>query len=135
MRPAPAFNLPSLKRPLSSDGAESLPSKLFAATINGSPAPSPRRREASHADAKRTRGGEEDVRRRQMFATTLTPLYHAPEPPTRAPTPLYHAPEPPTRAPTPAPEPGVPATWLGLVRSLDGSSLEPLLRRSRRPPR
>lgn len=124
MRPAPAFGRPSLKRPLSSDGAESLPSKLFAATINGSPAPSPRRREASPG-VKRTCGGEEETqaRRWQLFAAPL-------------PTPsVYHAPEPPTRAPTPAPEPGIPATWLGLVRSLQApgiSSLEPLPPRPRR---
>ena len=113
---------PSLKRPLSSDGVGSLPSKLYAATIDGSPAPSPRRREVSLAGIKRSRSGEDEAQaRRRQFAA--------------APLPAPVAPEPPTRAPTPAPEPTVPATWLDLMRSLqaDGASPYPLPPRARRP--
>ena len=120
----PALRPPSLKRPLSSDGVGSLPSKLYAATIDGSPAPSPRRREVSLAGTKRSRSGEDEAQaRRRQFAA--------------APLPAPVAPEPPTRAPTPAPEPTVPATWLDLMRSLqaDGASPYPLPPRARRPPR
>ena len=124
-RPAPLIvGRPSLKRPLSSDGVGSLPSKLYAATIDGSPAPSPRRREVSLAGTKRSRSGEDEAQaRRRQFAA--------------APLPAPVAPEPPTRAPTPAPEPTVPATWLDLMRSLqaDGASPYPLPPRARRPPR
>ena len=127
-RPAPLIvGRPSLKRPLSSDGVGSLPSKLYAATIDGSPAPSPRRREVSLAGTKRSRSGEDEAqaqaRRRQLSAA--------------APLPAPVAPEPPTRTPTPAPEPTVPATWLDLMRSLqtDGASPYPLPPRARRPPR
>ena len=121
-RPAPLIvGRPSLKRPLSSDGVGSLPSKLYAATIDGSPAPSPRRREVSLAGTKRSRSGEDEAQaRRRQFAA--------------APLPAPVAPEPPTRAPTPAPEPTVPATWLDLMRSLqaDGASPYPLPPRARR---
>ena len=123
MLDAPARPSP-LKRPLSSDGVGSLPQKLFAATIDGSPAPSPRRREVSLAGTKRSRSGEDEAQaRRRQFAA--------------APLPAPVAPEPPTRAPTPAPEPTVPATWLDLMRSLqtDGASPYPLPPRARRPPR
>ena len=134
MRDAPAR--PSLKRPLSSDGVGSLPSKLFAATLAGSPSPSPRARVVSLAGIKRSRSGDDDLpskrqlkeeaqeRRRQLLAAPL-------------PAPDVYAPEPPTRAPTPAPEPTVPATWLDLMRSLqaDGASPYPLPPRARRPPR
>lgn len=134
MRDAPAR--PSLKRPLSSDGVGSLPSKLFAATLAGSPSPSPRHRVVSLAGIKRSRSGDDDLpskrqlkeeaqeRRRQLLAAPL-------------PAPDVYAPEPPTRAPTPAPEPTVPATWLDLMRSLqaDGASPYPLPPRARRPPR
>ena len=134
MRDAPAR--PSLKRPLSSDGVGSLPQKLFAATLAGSPSPSPRHRVVSLAGIKRSRSGDDDLpskrqlkeeaqeRRRQLLAAPL-------------PAPDVYAPEPPTRAPTPAPEPTVPATWLDLMRSLqaDGTSPYPLPPRARRPPR
>ena len=134
MRDAPAR--PSLKRPLSSDGVSSLPSKLFAATLAGSPSPSPRHRVVSLAGIKRSRSGDDDLpskrqlkeeaqeRRRQLLAAPL-------------PAPDVYAPEPPTRAPTPAPEPTAPATWLDLMRSLqaDGASPYPLPPRARRPPR
>ena len=134
MRDAPAR--PRLKRPLSSDGVGSLPSKLFAATLAGSPSPSPRHRVVSLAGIKRSRSGDDDLpskrqlkeeaqeRRRQLLAAPL-------------PAPDVYAPEPPTRAPTPAPEPTVPATWLDLMRSLqtDGASPYPLPPRARRPPR
>ena len=132
MRDAPAR--PRLKRPLSSDGVGSLPSKLFAATLAGSPSPSPRHRVVSLAGIKRSRSGDDDLpskrqlkeeaqeRRRQLLAAPL-------------PAPDVYAPEPPTRAPTPAPEPTVPATWLDLMRSLqaDGASPYPLPPRARRP--
>ena len=122
-RPYPLIvGRPSLKRPLSSDGVSSLPSKLYAATIDGSPAPSPRRREVSLAGTKRSRIGEDEAQaRRRQFAA--------------APLPAPVALEPPTRAPTPAPEPTVPATWLDLMRSLqaDGASPYPLPPRARRP--
>ena len=134
MHDAPAR--PRLKRPLSSDGVGSLPSKLFAATLAGSPSPSPRHRVVSLAGIKRSRSGDDDLpskrqlkeeaqeRRRQLLAAPL-------------PAPDVYAPEPPTRAPTPAPEPTVPATWLDLMRSLqaDGASPYPLPPRARRPPR
>ena len=134
MHDAPAR--PRLKRPRSSDGVGSLPSKLFAATLAGSPSPSPRHRVVSLAGIKRSRSGDEDLpskrqlkeeaqeRRRQLLAAPL-------------PAPDVYAPEPPTRAPTPAPEPTVPATWLDLMRSLqaDGASPYPLPPRARRPPR
>ena len=134
-RPAPLIvGRPSLKRPLSSDGVGSLPSKLFAATLAGSPSPSPRHRVVSLAGIKRSRSGDDDLpskrqlkeeaqeRRRQLLAAPL-------------PAPDVYAPEPPTRAPTPAPEPTVPATWLDLMRSLqaDGASPYPLPPRARRP--
>ena len=133
-RPAPLIvGRPSLKRPLSSDGVGSLPSKLFAATLAGSPSPSPRHRVVSLAGIKRSRSGDDDLpskrrlkeeaqeRRRQLLAAPL-------------PAPDVYAPEPPTRAPTPAPEPTVPATWLDLMRSLqaDGASPYPLPPRARR---
>ena len=136
-RPAPLIvGRPSLKRPLSSDGVGSLPSKLFAATLAGSPSPSPRHRVVSLAGIKRSRSGDDDLpskrqlkeeaqeRRRQLLAAPL-------------PAPDVYAPEPPTRAPTPAPEPAAPATWLDLMRSLqaDGASPYPLPPRARRPPR
>ena len=135
MRDAPAR--PSLKRPLSSDGVGSLPSKLYAATLAGSPSPSPRHGVVSLAGIKRSRSGDDDLpskrqlkeeaqeRRRQLL--TAAPL----------PAPDVYAPEPPTRAPTPAPEPTAPATWLDLMRSLqtDSASPYPLPPRARRPPR